>query len=425
MKVEVGNTATNGFKNGGARFVLFLRRQAGEIRKGGLPVLLRKVGTLLAIVPSLLLVLLVRALRPVIWIRFGQLESNRIGHFAVNTELYLCRRDSGVDKRHTLDIFYHNAAVSNWQLVKMWNRTLHVSDFARRMDRLSRRVPGYEKHLIPMPSDRDVQGLLRRTRVHLSFTPDEERLGRAAVPELGIPERSPFVCFHARDSAYLDAVLPDVTNWRYHDYRDCTIQNYVPAAEELAHRGYFVVRMGAVVKERLATSNVRIIDYASNGRTDFLDIYLGAKCQFFICDTAGLYAIPFIFRRPIAYVNIVPLEHAPSYSAGDVFIAKKLWLRKERRFMKFKEILESGAGKIVRSEQYGQRGIEVIANTPDEITALVIEMDERLKGTWQTTEEDEDLQQRFWSLFRQSELHGVILSRIGADFLRRNRDLLV
>ena len=51
-------------------------------------------------------------------------------------------------------------------------------------------------------------------------------------------------------------------------------------------------------------------------------------------------------------------------------------------------------------------------------------MDERLKGTWQTTEEDEELQQRFWSLFRKSELHGVIKARIGGDFLRQNKDLL-
>ena len=51
-------------------------------------------------------------------------------------------------------------------------------------------------------------------------------------------------------------------------------------------------------------------------------------------------------------------------------------------------------------------------------------MDERLKGTWQTTEEDEELQQRFWSLFKPSELNQVFLSRIGAEFLRQNRELL-
>ena len=51
-------------------------------------------------------------------------------------------------------------------------------------------------------------------------------------------------------------------------------------------------------------------------------------------------------------------------------------------------------------------------------------MDDRLKGTWQTTEEDEDLQQRAWSFFPPNDLHRVIKTRIGAEFLRQNQYLL-
>ena len=56
--------------------------------------------------------------------------------------------------------------------------------------------------------------------------------------------------------------------------------------------------------------------------------------------------------------------------------------------------------------------------------ALAIEMEDRLSGTWRASDEDEELQQRFWSLYRPSELNGVFLSRIGAEFLRQNRELL-
>lgn len=58
------------------------------------------------------------------------------------------------------------------------------------------------------------------------------------------------------------------------------------------------------------------------------------------------------------------------------------------------------------------------------LAALAMEMDERLKGTWQTTEDDEELQRRFWSLFKPSELNGIIVSRIGTKFLRQNQELL-
>ena len=44
-------------------------------------------------------------------------------------------------------------------------------------------------------------------------------------------------------------------------------------------------------------------------RSDFMDIYFGAKCHFFIGVGTGIDAIPDIFRRPILYVNVVPLEH--------------------------------------------------------------------------------------------------------------------
>lgn len=87
--------------------------------------------------------------------------------------------------------------------------------------------------------------------------------------------------------------------------------------------------------------------------------------------------------------------------------------------MTFREIFESGAGDFNFS--YEEAGIDLIESFPEEIAAVVLEMEARLKSTWQTTEEDEELQRRFWEIFPRSELHGEIRSRIGADFLRKNK----
>ena len=51
-------------------------------------------------------------------------------------------------------------------------------------------------------------------------------------------------------------------------------------------------------------------------------------------------------------------------------------------------------------------------------------MESRLDGTWEKNQEDEILQKKFWKHFKSSKLHGVIRSRIGAHFLRANRDLI-
>lgn len=406
----------------------FLNQQIEEVRQGGLPVLLRKVrsflGMVLPIPLAVIVLIIVRALRPFVLVRFGLLPSSRIGHYTSNVELYLCRRDAGMENQRAVDIFYYNGPVCNQQLKKMWDRTLRVSRLAGSVARLNSWLPGGEKHVIHYSdNDRDIYGLLARIQPHLSLTPQEERWGHEALEKLGIPDGAPFVCFCARDSAYLSTMSPH-RDWTYHDYRDASIHSYIPATEELVRRGYFAIRTGSIVKEALSTTNPMIIDYATKSRTDFLDIYLCTKCQFFLCDTAGISGVAIIFRRPVAIVNYIPLGLAHNWSPGTLFIPKKLWLPEGRRFLSFREILSSEVGMLQRSDQYEQLGIEVLENTPDEITALAIEMDERLKGTWQTTEEDEELQRRFWLLFKPSELNRVFLSRIGAVFLRQNKELL-
>ena len=92
--------------------------------------------------------------------------------------------------------------------------------------------------------------------------------------------------------------------------------------------------------------------------------------------------------------------------------------------MTFSEIFNSGAGRFVQTQKFEQAGISLIENSPEEVAVLAIEMDDRLKGTWKSTEEDEKLQERFWRLFPKSELHGEIFSRIGTEFLRQNQELL-
>ena len=93
--------------------------------------------------------------------------------------------------------------------------------------------------------------------------------------------------------------------------------------------------------------------------------------------------------------------------------------------MTFREIFDRQIDNVRIGKHYEQLGIEIVENTPEEIKALAVEMDERLKGTWQTTKEDEELQRRFWSIYRPHSLfHGTILAHIGAEFLRQNRELL-
>jgi putative glycosyltransferase (TIGR04372 family) len=241
--------------------------------------------------------------------------------------------------------------------------------------------------------------------------------------------QTPFVCFHARDPAFYRA-RPQYQN-RYHEHRNSDIESQVPAIELLTQGGYVAFRMGAAVEKPLCRCAPNIIDYPTTARTEFLDIFLCAHCRFYLGDPDGLASVAMSFRRPVAFVNFPALEYAWTWSRDHLFLPKMLWLPDERRFLTFPEIIASGVGRFMRTELFEREGIELISNTPEDITELAVEMDERLSGRWQANEKDEALQRRFWEMFtasstRFTSLHrgGPIRARIGAAFLRRHQELL-
>ena len=79
---------------------------------------------------------------------------------------------------------------------------------------------------------------------------------------------------------------------------------------------------------------------------------------------------------------------------------------------------------FARTWQYENEGIELLDCTPEEITDAVLEMEERITGTWQTTEESEELQKHFWSHFESSQVNLAPQALIGTKYLRQNLHLL-
>lgn len=424
------------------RGAIFLVRQRDQIRACGLQELKHKIKRLFMVIAklpiqlfvlpfALLTVLIVRLISPLYIVRFHRMISWRMGHFAANIELYLCEMDAGINrpKHRFFDIWYYPpVACCNKQLLCMWKRVLHMGPewLLAPVVWINSLIPHGDIHRIGdnIKDDIDVHNLLDRFPPHLGFLPEEESRGEYGLRDLGIPEGASFVCLFVRDSSYLHNQSPRI-DWSYHDYRDCDVQNYILAAQKLVERGYYVVRMGAVVKEAMNVEHPMIIDYATNGmRSDFMDIYLGAKCVFCISNGSGFDAIPTIFRRPILFVDTVPLGLAWKGSTKHISTIKKHWLRDQGRFMTFKEIFDRGLGLSLYSSSFEDIGVELIESTSEEVTAAVLEMEGRLSGTWETTMDDEELQRHFWKIFPKNEWYGEIRSRIGADFLRKHKDWL-
>jgi putative glycosyltransferase (TIGR04372 family) len=306
----------------------------------------------------------------------------------------------------------------------MWDRILTTSSFARYLYHVNYHVAGGKRHLVPFPKKHSDPGqLLKYIPSHLVFSPEEEMRGREELQKIGVPEGQLFICFHARDSAYLNATYPNF-RWDYHDYRDSNIQNYLPAIESLTKKGYYAIRLGAIVKDSIDTNNPKIIDYASKYRTDFMDIYLIAHSQFLMTANSGPCAVAWLFRKPNAYVNMAPFLGVEVALDQDMFIPKKYWLASEHRFMTFREMLQSGAAQFGTKQQFDNLGIILIENSPDEIVDFAFEMYDRLNGLWKGTEEDMLLYEQFRIIMESYGPHGIRIPRIGSAFLRKYRELL-
>lgn len=375
-------------------------------------------------------------LKPIVHFRFGSLFADKIGPLVSLPGLYLLEKDHKVQPQKTVDVFHNgygiNKHVCNRQLLKMYRRIFKnrpnvilneqpaklFFDFFRKKEFAQDFLISTTKH------GRDILGLIEQSDVYLEFTEDEIAQAENDLRKIGIPKDAPYVCLINRDQKYLTATFPD-KDWYYQSFRNCSIDNYSLAVKELIARGYYVIRMGAVVGEPLDVDDPKVIDYAFKGlRTELLDIYLAANCKFFIGCNSGLDAVPWFFQRPEVYVNVSDLEYLHSWVSNTVMIFKKYWLKGEQRYMTLQEIANTGAGQFNYREEYDALGIELIENTPEEIATAIDEHDQRLKGTWQAEEGDEELQKQFWSYFQSSEQHGVIRSRIGAQFLRENKEAL-
>jgi putative glycosyltransferase (TIGR04372 family) len=410
----------------------FWARQYSQIRKDGWAVLRRKSVRLLQVgiggllyIPAIPLVLVIRIIRPLIWIRIGHIRSDVIGHSVFDPEYYLAERE--VENSATFDCFYFlskNPPNEQWSL--MVRNHLKICPLFRYLDKINRLIPGGEAHhkVAGVTGSRDLKGYLSLTKPHFSFTICEDNKGHRFLDTLGAKSKEKFVCLIVRDSAYKDGFQKRLNDdWSYHNHRDSDIDTYEEAAMFLAIKGYWVFRMGKMVHKPFKADHPRILDYANSSyRSEFLDIWLMANCFFCITTGTGIDEVADIFRRPLLYVNYVLFTHMVLWSEA-ITVPKKLYSIKEERFLTLTEQLKHSYSK---AEEYENLKILVKNLSAEDILDAVLEMEGRLTGNWKESEEDLQLQDRFWKIFTTwpdfNKYHGRIhpKARVGNSFLKEN-----
>ena len=388
---------------------------------------------------------------PFIRIRLIKLFSSRIGHYSFNTEAIMCGLALNLDDDKKQKTFFYippGSTICNTQLHTMWKRTLSIipaSMIASEVDKLLQKV-GHKKYrndaikktFEPGGDGRDRWGLLKKiNKCHLSFTAEEHQKAKILMNKLGIPDGSSFVCLLVRDSHYLNSYIPS-GNWSYHDYRDADVNAYQKAAQYLADKGYYVIRMGKIVKEPFNAAHPNIIDYAvSEWRSDFLDVYLAAHCFFFLSTCTGLDSVARVFRKPLLVTNL-GLPDFDIWHPWNLFIPKKMMDIKNDRIISFKEmnqLYQAMSKKQTIMSVLKEKNLRFIDNTQDEIADVVQEMLDKLENACQYSEDDEKLQEMFWNIFPRYlvnpnlpvlkiPVNERIEMRVGNAFLKQNKFLL-
>jgi putative glycosyltransferase (TIGR04372 family) len=163
-------------------------------------------------------------------------------------------------------------------------------------------------------------------------------------------------------------------------------------------------------------------------RSEFLDVYLGANCELFVSSVLGIDSIPEIFRRPRVLTNYIPIGNFGKYGPRDLIIPKQYWLKSESRFLRFSEIVTStnGLGSCTSSYEYDHAGLELVANTPQEILDATYELLNRRRGTWTQLPTSQESVTKFWFYYYQlnpKPIQSHVKGQeplIGSNFLQDN-----
>lgn len=327
------------------------------------------------------MLLLVRPFKEVVLV---VLLTQRIGHFSLNTELMLCAMEEDLQESNIKSpkyIFYPGQIISNRTLYKMWKRVIPIFPFATvgsQVDRILSYILGcsyknnkYKKLFEWAKGDRDHCGYLASKKPHLFFTESEKIKGEGLKKKLGIAEDSKYICLLVRDSSYLQSEFPEA-DWGYHNFRDCDINTYCLAAKFLAENGYYVLRMGKVVNKDFQVHHPNVIDYANSPlRSDFLDIYLAANCDCMITSSSGLDSVSLIFRRSIAYFNLVNYTCINRYDKILVTLFKHVVYKDTGIAIDYDTVLpifeKAELEGLSVNDLLSEKGLVFVDNSPEEI----------------------------------------------------------
>ena len=259
-----------------------------------------------------------------------------------------------------------------------------------------------------------------RDYVAIHYSEEEMNEGTKYLKELGVT--GPYVTF--RNRVAKGGSLGGVRNG--------DTSTYYKAVSYLQEYGTQCVYVG--LNENDNELGNGIID-ASKKYNAKMDLFIHSQAQFFMGDHSGIIAFAQLFNRPMILLNLPYFTmdgdaYGPTFYERDLLLPEKIYDTKNERYLTIKEMLAFEMEYLAYKELvqfYGNNGYEFVKNTEEDILAAVKEMLAKIAGTWQYSEEDLNLQERYLKILNQNARRYQAKwcrAAIGMEFLKSNQWLL-
>lgn len=272
---------------------------------------------------SVPILICIRLIRPFLLIRIGFFDSTRIGHYS--TEIALRTAQQQLKLTKSIDIYYIRQGSVNQYMDKLASRKFIIAPrfILHGLFLWNNYLPLKQLHTVSTFEVDNFLSCQKATKLEL-FTNKENQIAKNWLLTHGWNGER-IICLQVRDSSYLDNHYIS-KDWSYHSYRDCDIQSFRKATEWLNKMNFFVIRMGSICNQRMNFSNNLFLDYAFDSlRSDFMDVWLFANCDACISTGSGLDFWSALNKKPLLFVNLIPLRDIHTTSSIMIAPQKLYW----------------------------------------------------------------------------------------------------
>ena len=301
---------------------------------------------------------------------------HRYGHLALEPEIFLAEqeiiKESSTSRRRVINIWSLGpvAKQSNRYLASKWKQELLV--FPSWLISSLHSVGSFFPILKLSEPKLSVTGSMNgldQTASHVSLKAEELEEGKKRLVEIGINPDKPYVCLIVRDGGHYKS-KGEIESAGY-EFLNFDINNFSGVAEALIESGFQVIRMGSGSERPFTSKPDGVIDYAlSKNRSEFLDVFIAATCEFAVSTQTGPDAVCMLFRRPVLYVDVT--SYCQFFFGSKIATWSPVRLQKNGKLLNLSEIVNSEIAWFKDPNSFSINGISQQKSSNNELRELVL-----------------------------------------------------